>query len=114
MANRGTVHVTEMNFNVWSVPQLKEFLKERGITVSGYIKEKLVRLAQCAAELDLKKDPDILEPSESIQQCLERSLKALNFPTKNPFKLKFQHSFENVPRAGILDIFNYLIDEKTD
>jgi hypothetical protein len=37
-----------------SVPELKEFLRERGIKTSLYRKEQLIKLAEAASEINLE------------------------------------------------------------
>ena len=44
----------EMEYEAWKVPELKEFLQDRGVTCHLYNKAHLVRLFQLATELNLE------------------------------------------------------------
>jgi deoxyribodipyrimidine photolyase len=45
----------QVDFFRWQVPDLKEYLQDRGITCHLYRKHELVKLCELAQELDLEK-----------------------------------------------------------
>ncbi|CAC5410112.1 unnamed protein product [Mytilus coruscus] len=61
-------------FNAFKVPQMQEYLKERGISVTYINKPNLVKLCEAVDELNLPLDPDMRknESVTSINQNLEQ------------------------------------------
>ena len=45
-------------FSKYTVPKLKEYLQERGVTVTGYRRALLVELANAVDRIQLPVDPD--------------------------------------------------------
>ena len=56
-----------IDFKVWKVPELQQYLKDRGVVYSGYIKEQLVELCTSACRLDLLVDPNFFEHSVVVE-----------------------------------------------
>jgi hypothetical protein len=48
-------------FGEWNVKKLTEYLRQRGVSTTGYNKEKLVKLASAVAAIDLPVDPDLAQ-----------------------------------------------------
>ena len=97
----------------WTVKELTEFLKERGVSTSGYNKEKLVKLATAVADLDLPIDPDLslVGSARTLREKLARAGCSFTDPTKLD---GYTTNFENIPEFGLFDVFNYLIINRTD
>ena len=51
-----------------SVPELKEFQRERGIQTSLYRKEQLIKLAEAAYEINLEAESDSFEDKRDYDQ----------------------------------------------
>lgn len=100
------------DFTRMSCESIREFLRARGISATGYCKPALVRLATCASGLSLDTDPD--GANVDVTGQVRSSLQTLNFPVADPFTLKFSEDFSAAPTIGLLDIFNYLIESRTD
>ena len=60
------------NFKGWLVVKLQQYLKDRGIVYSSYMKEQLVELCESAERLHLPVDPNFF--SDSIVKGIERKL----------------------------------------
>ena len=103
---------TGISFTSLTVNQLKEFLKERGVTVANNMnKQNLVCLCEAAKNLD--QDPN-------LQNCnswriIERKLADIGV-FKNPLLLHYLPSFtpSDIPEFGLIDIFNYLLFSRAD
>ena len=61
-------------FNAFKVPQLQEYLKERGISVTNINKLKLTKLCEAVDKLNLPLDPDMTknESVTSVKNNLEQ------------------------------------------
>ena len=98
---------TGISFTCLTVNQLKEFLKERRVTVASNMnKQNLVCLCKAAKNLD--QDPN-------LQNCkswrvIERKLADIGV-FKNPLLLHCLPSFmpSDIPEFGLIDIFNFLL-----
>ncbi|KAK7093524.1 hypothetical protein V1264_007259 [Littorina saxatilis] len=100
------------DFSKLNCESLREYLKARGISATGYCKQSLVRLATCASGLSLETDPD--SSNVDVASQVKSSLQGLNFPVLDPFTLPFSDDFSSTPMIGLIDVFNYLIDSRTD
>ncbi|KAK7110990.1 hypothetical protein V1264_014778 [Littorina saxatilis] len=100
------------DFSKLNCESLREYLKARGISATGYCKQSLVRLATCARGLSLETDPD--SSNVDVASQVKSSLQGLNFPVLGPFTLPFSDDFSLTPMIGLIDVFNYLIDSRTD
>ena len=100
------------SFEYWHVPRLRDFLKDRGITVAGYNKPQLVKLAKFATELGLPEDVNM---STDIQASLAFKLQSLGLQFSDPFSLDgYTSDLSDIPPFGLYDIFNYLILRRSD
>ena len=98
------------NFNVMRVPQLRDYLRDRGISVTGYNKLQLTRLAEVACEIGLPTDVD-------LHQCttISEKVKALGLEFNDPFSLSgYSDDLTSIPCVSIYDIFNFLIARRSD
>ena len=62
------------DFGRLTVRELQDFLREKGVSTTGYTKAKLVKLAAAVTELNLPNDPDLAGPSHSVDATLQRKL----------------------------------------
>ena len=105
-----------MSFNINSMlkPQLKDFLIERGMTVSDYSVHQLRELAQKAVELNL---PVLRSPDDSIEFLRRRSCviidgKIVNFPVVSSKELnKWSDDLRKIPDFTQADVFVYLLSK---
>ena len=105
-----------MSFNINSMlkPQLKDFLIERGMTVSDYSVHQLRELAQKAVELNL---PVLRSPGDSIEFLRRRSCviidgKIVNFPVVSSKELnEWSDDLRKIPDFTQADVFVYLLSK---
>ena len=100
-------------FSQWTVKDLTYFLRQRGVTTTGYNKQKLVQLATAVADIALPQDPDLasFDSARSLREKMQRA--GCSFD--DPMKLAgYTENFESIPDFGLYDIFNYLIVNRTD
>ena len=102
------------DYTRWKVPELRQFLIARGVTVTQYRREELMKLAACVREIALPSDPDFR--TDNAQQQVADRLAAAGCPptVTDPFDLNFSGDFSNLPDFGLVDIFNYLLFSKAD
>ncbi|XP_076083877.1 uncharacterized protein LOC143054940 [Mytilus galloprovincialis] len=94
-------------FNAFKVPQLQEYLKERGISVTNINKLKLTKLCEAVDKLNLPLDPD-MRKNESVTS-VKHNLKQL-FGFCDPFSLDgYTSDLSFIPSFSLYDLFNYLI-----
>ena len=100
-------------FSQWTVKELTDYLRKRGVTTSGYNKQKLVQLATAVADIALPQDPDLasFDSARSLREKLERAGCSFDDPMKIT---GYTENFESIPDFGLYDIFNYLIVNRTD
>ena len=98
------------NFNAMNVAELRKFLQERGVSVSGYLKSSLVEIASAVERMVLPVDPNF----ETDQTNDADKLIIHDMLIPNPFSLKTVNNFNSSPPFGLYDIFNYLIYHSTD
>ena len=95
-------------FSRSTVPELKRYLQQRGVTMSGYRKELDVAVHRC----QLPVDPDFkgIDPVTAVDD----KLKALGIDG-NPRTLSgFTTDLCNIPAFGLCDVFNYLLCSRAD
>ena len=85
--------------------ELKKYLQERGVSVSGYLKTSLVEIACAVERMVLAVDPNFAKDQTSDADKL--TIHDMLIP--NPFSLKTLNNFNSSPPLGLYDIFNYLI-----
>ena len=98
------------DFNAMNVTELKKYLQERGVSVSGYLKTSLVEIASAVERMVLPVDPNFEkdQPTDADKLIINDML------ISNPFSLKTVNNFNSSPPFGFYDIFNYLIYHSTD
>jgi len=84
------------------------------VQASTYRKPELIQLAKAVASMNLPADPDI--ENDSIEECL---LRRLTLPAgqklSDPFQMtSLSNDFSQLPRFGLMGIFNHLIMSKAD
>ena len=100
------------DFKNMSVIQLKEYLQNRGVSVSGYLKPALVEIATAVNKMMLPLNPNFEE-----KNTLENEKFYIDgMEIKNPFTSsnKLVNNFADSPPFGLYDIFNYLIRQSTE
>ncbi len=96
-------------FTSKTVPQLKTYLKDRGVTFTGYIRHELITLCECVASLDLPVVKDISDVS-----CASQALSHLNI-NSDPFLFQgYSNNSSQCPEIGLYDVFNYLVSFRPD
>ena len=98
------------DFNAMNVAELKKYLQERGVSVSGHLKSSLVQIASAVERMVLPVDPNF----EKDQTTDDDKLIIHDMLIPNPFSLKTVNNFNSSPPFGLYDIFNYLIYHSTD
>ena len=94
------------------LPDLKIYLKNRGISVNSYLKPGLVAIACAVEEMRL---PCLSPVSEAEEQLnLSRRLKIDDVQLPDPFKMNVLNNFKHSPPFGLFDIFNHLIYHSSD
>ena len=93
-----------------NVAELKKYLQERGISVSGYLKTSLVEIAAAVERMVLPVDPNFKKDQTNDGEHL--IIHDMVIP--NPFSLKTVNNFNSLPLFGLYNIFNYLIYHSTD
>ena len=78
---------TTLSFDKFTVKKLQDFLRERGVSTTGYNKERLVKLATAVADLNLPADPDLSGPSHSVDATLRDKLHRAGCNFSNPANL---------------------------
>jgi len=90
---------------------LKQYLQERGATVSGYWQPLLVELANAVGRVQLPVDPDIVMTTDfqnvvSAFHLVSDKLKPLGI--NDPWSLQgFSQDLSDIPDFGPYDIFYY-------
>lgn len=61
--------------NCSTIPELQKYLRDRGVTITGYNKLALKEIAVCVEKLDLPIDPDLTGDSvaNSIKMKLHKA-----------------------------------------
>ena len=95
-------------FHLLSVANLKNYLRERGVTFSASRKEDLVRLCINAEEINIEIDPDGL--SENSASIITTKLTTDDgFVLQSPQHLAGTANMSGLPKLSIFDIYNYLL-----
>ena len=82
-------HKSKADFNAMSVAELKEYLQERGISASGYLKTSLVEIASAVEKMVLPVDPNFEKDDATTLD--ELIIHDMLIP--NPFSLKTVNDF---------------------
>lgn len=100
------------NFSAMNVAGLKKYLRERGITVNGYLKPALVVIASAVKKMMLPVDPNF--ERDDAEKNLKQRLIIHDVCVPDPFTIPTQNDFINSPPFGLFDIFNHLIYHSCD
>ena len=77
------------NFKDWKVKDLKEYISDRGVPTTNYLKSDLIKLAEATEEAKLPIDPDFSK--DSLEHCLqERLTLPAGKRLQDPFKMTCQ------------------------
>ena len=93
------------NFKAMNVAELKKYLQERGVSVSGYLKSSLVEIAFALEKMVLPVDPNF----EKDQTNDADNLIIHDMQIPNPRFLKTVNNFNSSPPFGLYDVFNHLV-----
>ena len=98
-------------FHKMNVMQIKKFLLERGVSVNGYHKSSLIKIASAVEKMGLPCVPNV----NSNRHCVENEDRLIihEMELENPFKMNTINNFTDSPPFGLYDIFNYLICHST-
>lgn len=91
------------DFNTMNVGELKTYLQEHGVSVSGYLKTLLVEIAPAVERMVLPVDPNF----EKDQANDADNLIIHDMIICNPFSLKTVKNFNSSPLFGLHNIFNH-------
>ena len=95
-----------------NVASIKNYLKERAVTVNGYLKPALVTFAATVQKMMLPLDPNYERDSNEKNVC--KRLFIHDMQIMDPFVMNTQNNFIDSPPFGLYDIFNYLIYHATE
>ena len=105
-----SVQKNSSDFKAMNVAELKKYLQDRGVSVSGYLKPSLVEIASAVERMVLPVDPNF----EKDETNDAGTLIIHDMVIPDPFSLKTVNNFNSSPPFGLFDIFNYLIYHFTD
>ena len=98
------------DFKAMNVPELKKYLQDRGISVSGYLKPSLVEIASAVKRMVLPVDPNFDKDKTNDGGTL--IIHDMVIP--DPFSLKTMNNFNSSPPFRLFNIFNHLMYHSTD
>lgn len=99
------------DFVQWRVPALQKYLQDRGVTFTGKRKEDLVQICQACSVIPLPTDPNFT--CHDSARDLKEKLRALKLT--DPLNIDgFTSDLSELPPVGLYDIFNYLLETRTD
>ena len=96
-------------FSKMSVAEIKQYLRERGVTVNGYLKPALVNIASAVEKMMIPVEPQLQQ-----ERNFNDGLIIYEVPVPNPFTLPTQDDFARSPPFGLFDIFNHLVYHSAD
>ena len=97
------------DFNKMTVTEIKKFLVDRGVSVSGYNKAALVEIASSVRKMKLP-----CSYNAHDEACRENELFIDDMQISDPFKMNnLVNNFIDSPPFGLYDIFNFLICHST-
>lgn len=99
-------------FSSMNVASLKKYLKERGVTVNGHLKQSLICIATAVEKMMLPLYPNF--EKDDNEKNLHQRLLIHDMQIKDPFKIETQNNFIDSPPFGLYDIFNHLIYHATE
>ena len=98
------------DFKAMNVPELKKYLQDRGISVSGYLKPSLVEIASAVKRMVLPIDPNFDKDKTNDGGTL--IIHDMVIP--DPFSLTTMNNFNSSPPFRLFNIFNHLMYHSTD
>ena len=104
-----SVQKNSSDFKAMNVAELKKYLQDRGVSVSGYLKPSLVEIASAVERMVLPVDPNF----EKDQTNDAGTLIIHDMVIPDPFSLKTVNNFNSSPPFELFDIFNHLIYHST-
>lgn len=105
-----SVQKNNSDFKAMNVAELKKYLQDRGVSVSGYLKPSLVEIASAVERMGLPFDPNF--EKDKANDAVTLIIHDMVIP--DPFSLKTVNNFNSSPPFGLFDIFNHLIYHSTD
>ena len=109
IAYRTVKFITMKDFKNMTVSQLKKYLQDRGVSVSGYLKTSLVEIASSVEKMNLPIDPNF----EKVE-LTSTGIMINDMHIPDPFTIKVENNFINSPPFGLYDIFNHFIYHSTE
>ena len=96
-----------------SVNDLKTYLRERGVSVNGYLKPALIEIANAVEKMML---PVVIEFEKGNNNQDIHNLIIHDMEISDPFSASHNlvNNFVDSPPFGLYDIFNYLIFHSSD
>ena len=101
---------TSIDFRAFLVPQLQQYLKDRGVVYSAYRKEELVKLCEQAEHLDLVMDPNFFK--DDIAAEIRFKLSQNGGQIIDPKLLTGSSDLSDLPPICDLDLYQYLVQRK--
>lgn len=99
-------------FSKYTVAQLKRYLQDRGVTVSGFRRQLLLEVASAVDRCQLPTDPDYQNVDAKV--TIDDKLKAVGLQD-SPWSMNdFSSDLSDIPDFGLYDIFNYLLCSRAD
>lgn len=100
------------DFTRFQVQDLKNYLKDRGVTTSNLRRQDLLELCKAVEAINLPLDPDF----STISPTSDLKTKLSFLPISDPFSdVGFSNDFTDIPENFTLyDIFNYLLHKTSD
>ena len=99
------------NFKQMSLSDLKEYLKARGVTVTGHLKPTLIEIAMSVEKMLLPVDPNFENPPEQDTKLTVHGVE-IDDPLSGSYE--YVNDFIESPPFGLFDIFNHLIYSSTE
>jgi hypothetical protein len=99
-------------FDQWTVVDLKRFLVDRGVSVTDYKKDELIKLCKCVRELRLPADPD--HRSETVSDRVHHKLSELGIDIDPLVDKDFSSELDFELDFSLYDVFNYLVYSQCD
>ena len=103
--------MSSTDFSKWIVEELQRYLKDRGVTFSGYRKAKLVELCKGAEELQLTVDPNFF--GCNVQEEIVNKLSVTGGKIHDPSLLVGTLDLSKLPSINQFDLYKYLVETKS-
>ena len=105
---------SDKSFKDMTMAELKSYLRERGVTVNGYLKPALVEISIAVEKMMLPIDPNF--EKEDCAAVNDKLIYIHDMEIEDPFSAshKLENNFIHCPSFGLYDIFNYLIYHSTE